>query len=320
MSRTARSGSTTTAPRRSSPGGWAPEAGASARVVSDHPQLWVAGGLSWAATAAPLALLLAIVPLPGPSDLVFIASRAVTSSLWPWNVVAVGALAMALGLLALGLVALGEAGLRSDRRAMRAATVLRAVTVTVAAVLPTVAVAALAGVAMAGVARDEFVAPEAAFGPVVGTAARVAPLLVLLGLVVVSSGAFAAAARVAVLDHGAGARAALASAPRLLAGGGAAAAIHVIVSVVARLAYLVVATLLLAVLWAPIGAQLASGADFDAPLGMLLVGFVAIWLCLVLGGGALHAWGSMTWTRLLAAAPRTAELGRPDTKETPSIP
>ena len=36
---------------------------------------------------------------------------------------------------------------------------------------------------------------------------------------------------------------------------------------------------------------------------LLLVGFVAIWLCLVLAGGALHAWSAATWSRLLAGPP-----------------
>jgi hypothetical protein len=33
---------------------------------------------------------------------------------------------------------------------------------------------------------------------------------------------------------------------------------------------------------------------------------VSIWLCLVLAGGALHAWGSVSWTRLLEARGRDA--------------
>jgi hypothetical protein len=56
---------------------------------------------------------------------------------------------------------------------------------------------------------------------------------------------------------------------------------------------------LLRVLWHPIGTRL-EGDGFGVAAILLLVGFVAIWLCLVLAGGALHAWGSVTWTRLLA--------------------
>ena len=68
----------------------------------------------------------------------------------------------------------------------------------------------------------------------------------------------------------------------------------------AQLAYLALRALLLRVLWAPIGAQLAVGGEIDVATGLLLVGFVAIWLCLVLAGGALQAWSAATWSRLLA--------------------
>jgi hypothetical protein len=57
---------------------------------------------------------------------------------------------------------------------------------------------------------------------------------------------------------------------------------------------------LLGVLWHPIGIRL-SGEGIDAAIVPLLVGFVAIWLCLVLGGGALHAWASVTWTGVLGS-------------------
>jgi hypothetical protein len=67
---------------------------------------------------------------------------------------------------------------------------------------------------------------------------------------------------------------------------------------IARVAYLAVAAIGLRVLWAPIGLRLEAGG-MDPAVGLLLVGFVAIWLCLVLGGGALHAWGSTSWTRVL---------------------
>jgi hypothetical protein len=45
---------------------------------------------------------------------------------------------------------------------------------------------------------------------------------------------------------------------------------------------------------------------------------VAIWLCLVLAGGALHAWGSLSWTRLLDA--RGAEGGAVAQMESRSRP
>jgi hypothetical protein len=72
-----------------------------------------------------------------------------------------------------------------------------------------------------------------------------------------------------------------------------------------RCLYLAGAALLLAVLWSPIGAMLVSGGGFDAESALLLVGFVAIWLCLVLGGGAMQAWASAWWTLELDSLPIT---------------
>src|SRR5439155_339034 len=61
-------------------------------------------------------------------------------------------------------------------------------------------------------------------------------------------------------------------------------------------AWLVVSWALLRVLWTPIGRQADDGALLTPASAALLVGFVAIWLCLVAGGGVLHAWSSTWWS------------------------
>jgi hypothetical protein len=53
---------------------------------------------------------------------------------------------------------------------------------------------------------------------------------------------------------------------------------------------------LLRILWIPIGRQAESGVLLAPASVALLVGFVAIWLCLVTGGGMLHAWSSIWWS------------------------
>ena len=62
---------------------------------------------------------------------------------------------------------------------------------------------------------------------------------------------------------------------------GSAGLAQILLGTLVHVAFLGLATLLLGVLWTPIGEQLASG-EIDAATGLLLVGFVAIWLCLVL--------------------------------------
>jgi hypothetical protein len=83
---------------------------------------------------------------------------------------------------------------------------------------------------------------------------------------------------------------------------------------VTGIAFLAMSGILINVLWAPIGAGLVAGGAIDATGVLLLVGFVAIWLCLVLAGGALHAWGSATWSALLEPHAITSAPGR--TQET----
>jgi uncharacterized RDD family membrane protein YckC len=72
---------------------------------------------------------------------------------------------------------------------------------------------------------------------------------------------------------------------------------------------------LLRVLWAPISVDLAAGHLVSAQILLLLVGFVAIWLALVLAFGALHAWVSTLWSLELAVvtldARRDAQEARP---------
>ena len=69
------------------------------------------------------------------------------------------------------------------------------------------------------------------------------------------------------------------------------------------LAWLVLTWGLLRILWIPIGRQAESGALLAPASVALLVGFVAIWLCLVAGAGVLHAWSS-TWWSLEVDAPQ----------------
>ncbi|HEX2222009.1 MAG TPA: hypothetical protein VHK06_05745, partial [Candidatus Limnocylindria bacterium] len=81
-----------------------------------------------------------------------------------------------------------------------------------------------------------------------------------------------------------------------------------VVTLVALAAYLAVSHLLLRVLWAPIGVALDAGDPLAAGTPLLLVGFVAIWLCCLLAGGVIHAW-TAAWWALEAEASRAGRIG-----------
>jgi hypothetical protein len=67
-------------------------------------------------------------------------------------------------------------------------------------------------------------------------------------------------------------------------------------SMLADLATLIVSVALLRVLWAPIGADLGGGRLLTPATLALLLGFVTIWLGLVLGAGAIRTWLAAWWS------------------------
>jgi hypothetical protein len=64
-------------------------------------------------------------------------------------------------------------------------------------------------------------------------------------------------------------------------------------------------------LWVPIARSLSAAQLGTPATPLLLVGFVAIWLCLLLASGALHAWTSGWWlTELSSHEPMRARRVR----------
>ncbi|MDQ2673589.1 MAG: hypothetical protein M3Y40_02940, partial [Chloroflexota bacterium] len=167
------------------------------------------------------------------------------------------------------------------------------------------------GLAVAAVGPAEFNRPAVESSPLWRLVARLAPLLVFGAVVTIAASTLAGLAGRAAM-RGGSVTTGLTASLALGAAAGRAGLWHLVVAVVAGLSYLALTGLLLTVLWAPIRAALLGGAPLDLASGLLLVGFVAIWLCLVLGGGALHAWASATATILLGGRRGTSSAaGRP---------
>lgn len=291
---------------------WLDAASSALAHVSDRPTLWVPGALAWVASVGWIPFLIAVVRAPTQSELTYFGAGMQTSGLWPLNLVLIAAGAVAVVTLAVGLVAVGNAALDAllrDRRFAAADAGRRFVT-SLIGVLPVALVVFVLLVATIAVAPAEFNRPQADPGPVLRTIGRLLPLLVLGAIVVMSTAALSGLAGRAASEAGsiAGGVAAL---PSMLRRPGTAGAVHIAVTAVLGAAFLVLAGVLVQVLWAPIGAGLIAGGAIDATGALLLVGFVAIWLCLVLAGGALHAWGSATWSALLHPEAMAAPPGRP---------
>jgi hypothetical protein len=195
--------------------------------------------------------------------------------------------------------------LRATGRAMPARPLVRELeitfSVTLVSVLPAVAIGAAVISGAAAVGPAEFGAPDLGMPLVVRVALRLAPLLVALvvaawlGRVIGAVAKLRAIGSVA-LPVGAAVRASvgdLVRHPASLLGLG-------LVSLLVDGAGIVIGVVVLRLAWAPIEAELVGGHLLSPPALLLLVGFVAIWLALVLALGALHAWVSTWWSLELA--------------------
>jgi hypothetical protein len=263
--------------------------------VADRSGLWLPGALAWMVTVGWLALLVGVARPPSVAELTFAGAGIVTSGQWPWNGIAILAAVAVLTAIAIALASLAEAVLVDGRHAAMV-DVRRIFGTGVTCVVPlAVAVTALL-LALSVVAPREFNAPEPDGGPLVRTLVAIWPFAAAVLLAAVVGAALHAAAIRS--GDGDGPWSGLRAAPGRLRRAGVGTIGQALALLVARIGYFLLTATLLRVLWMPIDARLARDGFGLAVIGLLL-GFVAIWLCLVLAGGALHAWGSVSWTRLL---------------------
>jgi len=286
----------------SADGGWLRHAAAAARLVGDRPDRWLPGSLGALGYLAWLPLLVSVAALPSPSDLAFFGARLLASGSFPWNLLLLAALATMAVLIGCLLAALAEAALlRAAGHGTPGRSLARetevAFSVVLVAALPAVAVAAALVSAIASVAPAEFGAPDIGGPLLLRIASHLVPLLVAMGALTLAGQAFGASAmRSGMGPDAVGVGAALRAGLRDLVTHplrrlGTAAA-----STLIDLLALAVAIGLLQVLWAPIAADLAGGQLVSPRELLLLVGFVAVWLALVLVFGVLHAWISAWWS------------------------
>lgn len=281
-------------------------AAAAARLAGDRADWWLAGALSAAPFLVWLPFVLTVTGGLRESDLAFAGAGVISSGLFPWNLLLLAGLAALLVVVGCLLAALGEVGLlraagrgTPDRSLSRETEV--AFSVLLAASLPAVAAIAALASATAAVAPAEFTAPDIGGPLLLRIAGHLVPLLVLVVVLMLAGQALGAAA----LRRGTGPDALPIDAA--LKAGLSDLRRHPIrrigvalASTLAELLAFVLALALLGVLWAPIRVELAAGQLVSPQALLLLVGFTAIWLALVLAFGALHAWVSIWWNFELA--------------------
>ncbi len=280
--------------------GWLRRSGAAAGLAGEAVELWLPASLATLPLLGWMPLALAIVPLPNAADLAFFGASLYSSSHWPQNLLTL-LVAVAVGLLtANALVALGEAALlralfRGPARRRLFDDVARTWMVQLLASLPAIGSMVILLLAIVVVAPAEYQSPDIG-GPLAWRIAR--DLLAPIALMVVALGvgrAFSAAATRRAIGPGPLSTALVEGARDLVRAPARAAALLVVTSAAVG-AGLLLSFGLLKVLWGPIELQLRGGSLGGPQTLLLLVGFVAIWLCLVLALGVLHAWASAWWS------------------------
>ena len=282
---------------------WLRRGAAAASVASERSDLWPAASLAWLAYLGWLPFLLAVAP-PQAADVAQVAVRLYSSSAYPANVIALAVAAMGGFILLCLLAVTGEVAVRRALRPARddesepsaSQAVMAGLTVLILACVPVaLALGWLLLGAMAN-APTVYTAPGGEATVAARLAATVAPQLAVLAAVLLLSQA----------TGGRLLRAAIAAAPDRL-GGSIRAALAGIVARPARwigvaaVGWLKDALLLLAswallrLLWNAIADNLGPGLPGGPQALLLLLGFVAIWLVLLLAGGALHAFVSAWW-------------------------
>lgn len=291
---------------------WLDNGAAAARVTGRKGDLLlpaVLGALPWLGW---LPLVVTVAAGPRTSDLAFMGADLLSSSLFPLNVILISIVAALAVLVACLVASLAEASLlRAQGLGTPDRSMVREVEVTFSvmllAVLPAVAVGAALVSGVAAVAPAEFGAPDLGIPLALRVALRLAPLLVAFTIVTLLGQSFGAVALRRAIGPGARpvGEAAKAALRDLLRQPVRRIGLAVMAFVV-DLAALTLAVALLRVLWAPIGADLGSG-DLVSPTALLLlVGFVSIWLAVILAFGALHVLFSTWWSLETGAFPGEA--------------
>jgi hypothetical protein len=310
--------------------GWLRRALYAAQLAGDRADLWPAGALAWLAFLGWIPFLV-VVARPDPDDLAFIGVSIYTSGSFPANLIAL-ALATLLVVVLLCLVAataqvalLRSAAAPGPGRPPFGRAVLAGFTIVLLAVLPAAgALAALLAGAVA-VAPDAFQSPDTSTPILLRLGGPLVPFVLLLVVALLAGQAFGGTAlRVAHRASGDPITDVLGESARTLLRRPWGPIGLVLVGLLLDLLVLVVTTALLSVLWLPIEAALQVGRLATPETLLLLLGFVAIWLGLLLAAGAVHVAVSAWWAIERARhgrviADRGAPPGMPPADDAPPV-
>ena len=289
-------------------GEWLARGALAARVTADRSALWVSAAVGALAYVGWLPLVLVAGSPPKTSDFAFLGADLYTSPLFPFNVLFLAFLFSLAVVIACALAALGETVLLrqlGDGPASRplGRDVGTLLSVLLVAALPVAIAVGAAALGLASIAPAAFTSPDIGGPLLVRLAAQLAPYLIgLVAALLVGQAWGACAMRRAVADRPPSLWAALIGGLGDLVARPARRIGLALVGTFADVIAVLLAIGVLRILWSPIQGRLASGSPLDVSVLPLLLGFVTIWLVLVLVAGLLHAWVSTWWSLELSTA------------------
>ena len=274
---------------------WLRGAFVAARFVADRADLWIPGAMVSFAAAGWIVLLAVVSAPPDEGDAVYLGVRLATSPWWPWNaIVLVVALTAAVGAL-VGAVAFGEVaillGTTDPRHGSYIPTVPRAMRVLALALVPIGILIAILLWLATPLFEAAYLQPDATTPYLVRVLEAAWPAVAVLLVAIVIVQAFGAAALRRPGSEGLG----------FAWHHGAHLVPQAAVTTGAFVGSQLVTAFVLAALWIPLGGRLADGHLSELSTAILLLGFVWIWLILVILAGVVQAWISAWWTSELGA-------------------
>jgi hypothetical protein len=266
---------------------------AAARIAADRAELWIPGAIVSFAFAGWVVFLAVVASRADENDVMFLGIRLAASPWWPWNLVAVVAAVLSgIGTMLLA-IAFGEVALQMELTDARHDEIPVSVTRAMAALGVAGTGVAIAAAVLVWLSSPAFVEawtePDPATPYLVRVAAAAFPALLALAAVAVPAQAFGAVAmrrpwREALVTL-------RRRAHRLIP----QAALTMALFLVAQL----MTAIVLDALWRPLSGLLAAGGLLEPSTPILLLGFVWIWLVLVILAGVIQAWIAAWWNREL---------------------
>lgn len=299
---------------------WLRRGAAAFSLAGNRGDLWPAGTLAWVVYLGWLPLLLVLAP-PNGDALEYFGVSLITSGSYPANVIALAVAAVAAFVLLCLLAAVSEialwAAMRRTPRIASSRTSASGLAIVLLATVPGLGAAALLAAGIIAEAPAAFTSPDVGTPVLLRLASALLPFLGVAVVALLVGQLFGGLAlRHAIREAGHGTAGAIGAALRRISRDPWGPLGVTLVGGIKDLVVLGGSYGLLRVLWAPIEQGLGAGLLNGPATLLLLVGFVATWIALLLVGGALHVaisawWLSETAGARLPAADRLASEPQP---------